>query len=292
MISRTPQPDRAGRRRRRKPGSSSSWLVYAALIAASVFALLPIFWGLSTSLKPLQEISAFPPRWIPEAPTLNNWLRGVFSGRFVQYLSNTVLVVAISLAICTLFAAHAAHAAVRFDFRGKSTILSLMWATIMIPGVAIIVPLYTLAVDVRVYDTIWVLVLVYSAWLIPTLTWLLRGFVENIPVELEESARIDGCSRIQAFYRITFPLLGPGIVAGGLLVFIFIWNEFILGYSLVLSDKNRMVQVGVYFFVTEIGIDWGPLMAAALGSTIPIVVAYALMQRAFIQGLTGGAVKG
>ncbi len=291
-MSTVAKPTNRTRRTHRKPRLKNAWLIYATLIAASIYALLPVLWGLSTSFKSAKEISAYPPLWLPQAPTFDNWIQGVFSGRFLQYLTNTVLVVVFALVICIVFASHSAHAAVRFNFRGKAALLNLMWATIMIPGVAIIVPLYTLAVDVGLYDTMWALVLAYSAWLVPTLVWLLRGFVENVPIELEESARIDGSSRIGAFYRITFPLLRPGIVAGGLLVFIFIWNEFLMGYSLVLSDSNRIIQVGVYFFVTEVGIDWGPLMAAAIGSTIPIILAYAFMQRAFIQGLTGGAVKG
>ena len=181
---------------------------------------------------------------------------------------------------------------IRHAFTGRSLILNLMWGTVMIPGIAIIVPLYSLSVEAGIYDTLAVLVIVYSAWLVPTLVWLLRGFIANVPNELEEAARVDGCSRLGAFYRITLPLLKPGLLAGGVLVFIHIWNEFLIGYSLVLGDEHRLVQVGVYFFVTENGVAWGPLMAAAMGSVVPVIILYAILQRAFIQGLTGGAVKG
>jgi ABC-type glycerol-3-phosphate transport system permease component len=216
----------------------------------------------------------------------------VFSGKFGGYMLNTVIVVISALVRSQLLAAHMAHATTRYAFAGKALMLNLMWATVMIPGIAIVVPLYTLSVDVGIYDTLLVLILVYSAWLVPTLVWLLRGFVANVPNELEESARVDGCSRLGAFYRITLPLIRPGLIAGGMLVFIHIWNEFLIGYSLVLSDENRLLQVGVYFFVTENGIAWGPLMAAALGSIVPVIIAYSFLQRSFIQGLTGGAVKG
>lgn len=279
----------AAQRRLRALGHGLS---YAALILGCIFALLPILWGLSTSLKPVIEIGAFPPRWIPAAATGANWRSAVFSPRFSEYFVNTVIVVALALLLSLTLAAHAAHATVRHRFRGRATILNLMWATVMIPGIAIVVPLYALAVDVGLYDTLAVLVIVYSAWLVPTLIWLLRGFVANIPNELEESARVDGCSRLGAFYRITLPLLRPGLVAGSMLVFIHIWNEFLIGYSLVLGDAHRLLQVGVYFFVTENGVAWGPLMAAAMGSIVPVILAYAFLQRAFIQGLTGGAVKG
>lgn len=266
--------------------------VYIGLVLGSAFALLPILWGVSTSLKTVVGVNAFPPAWIPEPATLDNWKTAVFSGKYERYLQNTVVVIACTLVLSLILAAHAAHATVRHSFAGRRTMLNLMWATVMIPGIAIIVPLYSLAVSVGIYDTLLVLVLVYSAWLVPTLVWLLRGFVASIPSELEEAAFVDGCSRLKAFYRITLPLLRPGLLAGGVMVFIQIWNEFILGYSLVLSDDNRLLQVGVYFFVTENGIQWGPLTAAAIASVIPVVVAYAVLQRSFIQGLTGGAVKG
>jgi ABC-type glycerol-3-phosphate transport system permease component len=270
----------------------ASAATYVGLVIGSVFALLPILWGVSTSLKTVIGVNAFPATWIPDPVTVDNWDTAVFSGRYETYFRNTVIVIVCTLVLSLILAAHAAHATVRHDFAGRATVLNLMWATVMIPGIAIIVPLYSLAVTVGIYDTLLVLVLVYAAWLVPTLIWLLRGFVANIPNELEEAALVDGCTRLAAFYRVTLPLLRPGLLAGGVLVFIQIWNEFILGYSLVLSDEHRLLQVGVYFFVTENGIQWGPLTAAAMASVIPVVVAYAFLQRSFIQGLTGGAVKG
>jgi len=270
----------------------ASILVYAALAAGSVFALLPILWGVSTSFKSVADVSAFPSQWIPETVTFANWDVAVFSGRYGTYLLNTVIVISFTLLLSLGLAAHAAHATARYAFTGREAVLNFMWATVMIPGIAIIVPLYSIAVHVGMYDTLWVLVVVYSAWLVPTLIWLLRGFVANVPNELEEAARVDGCSRLGAFYRITLPLLKPGLLAGGVLVFIHIWNEFIVGYSLVLGNEHRLLQVGVYFFVTENGIAWGPLTAAAIASVLPVVLAYSFLQRSFIQGLTSGAVKG
>lgn len=273
----------------RAPGRIAA---YAGLVIGTVFAILPILWGLSTSFKSLADVTAFPSQWLPATPTVANWDLAVVNDRYGRYFVNTVIVIACTLLLSLGLAAHAAHATVRHAFRGRSLTLNLMWATVMIPGIAIIVPLYTLSVEAGLYDTLAVLVLVYSAWLVPTLIWLLRGFVANVPNELEEAARVDGCSRLGAFYRITLPLLRPGLMAGGVLVFIHIWNEFLVGYSLVLEDSNRLIQVGVYFFVTENGVAWGPLMAAAMASVVPVFICYAILQRSFIQGLTGGAVKG
>ncbi len=280
------------RNRRRGPSRLENFLVYAALGAALAFALLPLLWGLSTSLKAQIDVHKFPPVWIPSPPTIANYADAVFDIRFGRYLFNTLIVVFASLVLSTALALHAAWATVRFRFAGREGILLVMWATIMVPGIAVIVPLYMASVDLGLYDTLASLVIVYSAWLVPTLVWLLRGFIAAIPYELEEAARIDGCSRIGAFWRVTMPLLRPGLLAAGVLVFVMVWNEFLIGYSLTLSDGNRMIQVGIYYFMTETGVEYGPLTAAAIASIAPIAVLYALLQRAFIQGLTGGAVKG
>jgi ABC-type glycerol-3-phosphate transport system permease component len=266
--------------------------VFLILCLALAFALLPILWALSTSFKTMQESNAWPPTWIPRSPTITNYTETLFGTRFLQYLFNTVLVAVLTSILGLFLASHAAYAVARWQFRGKKTMLVLMWSTIMIPGVAIVVPLYLFAIDVGLYDTIWALVFVFSAWAIPTLVWLLRGFIASIPRELEESALIDGCSTLSAFYRITLPLMRPGLLAGMVLIFVLIWNEFLIAYALVLSDDRRLVQVGIYYFVTEVGIQWGQLMAAAMAAIVPMMLIYAVFQRAFIRGVTAGAVKG
>jgi len=278
------------RRQHLKPGAAVA--AYAAVLLACAFALLPVLWGLSTSFKTTQEVHAWPPTWLPAAPTLDNWRLAVLDARFMRYVGNTLLVVGGSLLLSLGLALLAAWATVRLRFRGRDGLLLMMWSTIMVPGIAVVVPLYAVAVEVGVYDTLLAPGLVFSAWLVPTLVWLLRGFIAAVPAELEESAQIDGCTPLGAFARVTVPLLWPGLVAGSILVFVMIWNDFLIAYSLTLSDENRLVQVGIYAFMTETGVEYGPLCAAAIASIIPIVALYALLQRYFIQGLTGGAVKG
>jgi ABC-type glycerol-3-phosphate transport system permease component len=278
------------RRRRLRPAAAAA--AYATVALACAFALLPVLWGLSTSFKTTQEVHAWPPSWLPAAPTGANWALAVFDARFLRYVVNTLLVVGGALVLSLGLALPAAWATVRFRFRGREGLLLLMWSTIMVPGIAVVVPLYVVAVEAGIYDTLLAPALVFSAWLVPTLVWLLRGFIAAVPAELEESAQIDGCTPLGAFARVTVPLLWPGLVAGAILVFVMIWNDFLIGYSLTLSDENRLVQVGIYAFMTETGVEYGPLCAAAIASIMPIVALYALLQRHFIQGLTGGAVKG
>jgi ABC-type glycerol-3-phosphate transport system permease component len=262
-------------------------------VFAVVFALSPILWALLTSLKTPAEVAEYPPTLLPRTWTFDNYIGAVFeNAHFLGYLWNTTLIVALVTVLSLVVSAHAAYAVARFSFRGRDALMLMMFSTIMIPGVAIIIPLYMLSVKVGLYDTIWVLILVYGAWLTPTLVWLLRGFVAGIPVDLEEAAWIDGCTRIGAFYRIVFPLLRSGLLAGIVLVFANVWNEFLLGYSLVQSDEVRIIQVGIYSNLTDVGVEWGRLTAAAIVAILPILVAYAFLQKAFIQGLSAGAVKG
>ena len=265
--------------------------IYTVLAAATGFVLLPLLWALSTSLKAITDVNSTTPVWIPDRLTLDNYMIAVLNPKFLLYLRNTLIVIALSLLLSLLLATHAAWAVARYRFAGKRAMLFLMWATIMIPGISILVPLYLMSIEFGLYDTFAALVLVFSAWAVPTLVWLLRGFIAGIPVELEEAAKIDGCTSAGAFYRIVVPLLPPGMLAGGVLVVVLIWNEFLIPYSLVQSNERRLIQVGIYSFITETGIEWGPMMAALIGSLIPILILYAFFQRYFVKGLTGGSVK-
>jgi multiple sugar transport system permease protein len=244
-------------------------------------------------LKSPQEVALYPPTLLPQNPTLENYRGAVFhNDTFLHYLFNTALIVVAATILCLALSAHAAYAVGRFRFRGANLIMFAMFSTIMVPGVAVVLPLYILSVKAGLYDTIAVLILVYSAWLTPTLIWLLRGFVISIPVELEEAARIDGCSRLGVLYRVTFPLLRSGVLAGAVLIFANIWNEFLIGYSLVQSETSRVVQVGIYANLTEVGVQWGRLTACAVTAMVPVLIVYAFLQKAFVQGLSAGAVKG
>jgi multiple sugar transport system permease protein len=153
------------------------------------------------------------------------------------------------------------------------------------------VPLYLVISRIGAYDTRTALVAVYAATVLPTVVWLLRGFVARVPKELEEAAEVDGCSPFGSFVRVTLPLLRTGIVAAAVFIFVTIWNDFLIAYSLVQAESNRTIQIGIYFFVSDTGVQWGRMMAAVLVSSIPVLTIYALLQRSFIQGMGGGAVK-
>jgi len=287
-------PARENSKRRRTAAATAGKIATTLLLAFAVlFATVPIIWALLTSLKDQREIALYPPTFFPHHVTLDNYFHAVFyNGTFLHYLFNTAVIVVAATILCLLCASHAAHAVARHKFRGSGVMMFAMFSTIMIPGVAVVIPLYMLSVKAGIYDTILVLILVYSAWLTPTLVWLLRGFVLVIPVELEEAGRIDGYSRLGVFYRVTLPLLRPGLLAGAVLIFANIWNEFLLAYSLVQSETARVVQVGIYANLTEVGVQWGRLTAAAVAAMVPVLIVYIFLQKAFVQGLSAGAVKG
>jgi ABC-type glycerol-3-phosphate transport system permease component len=185
-----------------------------------------------------------------------------------------------------------AYVAAHFEFRFKRVILLAVLATAMVPGISVLVPLYLLSHRLSIHDSYFALVLVYSAWMTPQAVWLMTDFFKSIPAELEESARIDGCSRLSAFLRIMLPLSRPGLVATSMVVFIYVWNDFLIAVALTASDDMRTNQVGLVRYISDVGVSWGNFMAYAFMITLPPIVLFVTLQRKFIQAMTGGAVKG
>jgi ABC-type glycerol-3-phosphate transport system permease component len=208
-----------------------------------------------------------------------------------NYLNAAVLAIGTSFLVLTV-GIHAGYAAARFQFRGKNALLFVLLSTVMVPGIVTLIPLYFLAVKLGLHDTYTVLILAYASWQTPTVVWILRAFFENIPREIEESALIDGCSRLGAFYRIVLPLSQPGLASAAIIVSVWVWNEFIMALNLTSSDAIRPLTVGLFFFIGESGIEWGKMAAGASGALVPVIVLFLFLQRRFIQGLTAGASKG
>jgi multiple sugar transport system permease protein len=270
---------------------SRLYLALAAIVACA-FALGPILWGVLTALKPGEEILTYPPRWLPSPITLTHFVTVWQDGYFPTYFRNSLFVTAIATMLSLAFAVHAAYGLARFDFVGKTGLMLTILATSMIPGVAILVPLYNISVNVGLYNSFAGVILVYTAWNIPLLVWLLKGFFESVPVELEEAALVDGCGRFRAFYLIVLPMARPGLLAGSIMVMMFIWNDFLINFTLTISEDRRLLPVGLYAYISNIGIDWGPLMAATVLSLVPIIIAFLILQRWLVEGLMAGAVKG
>jgi N,N'-diacetylchitobiose transport system permease protein len=261
-------------------------------LAVAAVMLFPIYWMVATAFKPGRDILSLTPKWIPNPITLENFQYAVQRPYFVDDVRNSLVIVGSMLVIGLAVAFLAAVGTARFGFKGRTGYLVMIIGVQMVPLNALIIPVYLMLDSVGQTDALPGVVAVYLAVVLPFMIWTLRGFVANIPPELEEAAMIDGCTRVGAAVRITFPLVGPGLVATAIFGFIQAWNEYIVAYVLLSSPNNQTLTVWLASFTTNHGPEWGPLMAAATLTGLPVVALFLVLQRYLAGGLTAGAVKG
>ncbi|KOU35763.1 MULTISPECIES: carbohydrate ABC transporter permease [unclassified Streptomyces] len=256
-----------------------------------VTAGFPVYWMLNTAFKPAKDAIDPDPHLFPTNFTLDNFKRalqiGDFWGSIGRSLTVSVVVVVIGIAVGLL----AALAISRFAFRGRKIVIVGILAVQMVPLVAMIIPVFLLLNDLGQYDKLSGLIITYLTFILPFTVWTLRGFIVNVPKELEEAAMVDGCSRTGAFIRVVFPLLAPGMVATSVYGFIQAWNEYL--YALMLMSQNHQTAtVWLSNFTTQHGTEYAPMMAGSTMMAVPIVILFLLVQRKMAAGLTAGAVKG
>jgi N,N'-diacetylchitobiose transport system permease protein len=261
-------------------------------LAVAAVMLFPIYWMIATAFKPGREILTLAPTWFPSPVTLENFQNAISRPFFLDDVKNSLIIVGVMLVLALVIGFLAAVGAARFGFRGRTAYLVMMIAVQMVPLNALIIPLYLTLDGIGQVDALPGVIAVYLAAVLPFMIWTLRGFVANVPVELEESAMIDGSSRFGAFWRITFPLVAPGLVATAIFSCIQAWNEYIIAYVLLSSPSNQTLTVWLASFTTNHGPEWGPLMAGATITGLPVVAFFLLLQRYLVGGLTAGSVKG
>lgn len=284
-----------GAPRRHGPGgwTASGWLF---LVTITLFACLPMLWMLVTSLKTQFAALQYPPEWIPSEPTLEEYVRLLSPendvGReFLIYLWNSVLVSAATTALGVIVAVPAAYAFSRFRFPGRSLLFYAVLVRNMFPAVVFLIPLFILMRWLGLVNTHASLILTYLTFVLPLSIWLLKGFYDNIPPQLEQAARIDGATRLEAFLRVVMPLSAPGIVATAIYSFIVAWNEYVYALTF-LNDKSKLTSpVGLQRFFAEYSTNWPGLMAASFIMSVPVVVLFLVLQKYFVRALTEGAVK-
>lgn len=264
---------------------------YLLLGIAAVIACLPLYWGLITSFKTGSSLLNLPPSWVPLSPTVQNFKYVWENTSLPTNLLNSCYITVITCAITLVLAFHAAYASTRLNFRGRGFALLVLLMTIMVPAMVTLVPQYLLASQFNLINTRQVLIIVFTAWQIPLAVWILRAHISRIPVEVEDAARVDGCSRLRAMYRIVLPLSWPGIAAATIIVFVWVWNEFIVAVTLTTSDAAQPVSAGLYQFVSETGVEWGRLSAGAMIALVPPVILFVILQRRFVEGLSAGSGK-
>lgn len=265
---------------------------YCILVFLALFTVFPIFWALSTSLKPDVEVTTFPPILLPSKINPENYKKVIFTSNFPTYIKNSLTVTFICVLTSTVLASHCAYAIARFHIKHRKALMFGILMTSMIPTVALLIPLYIIAVNVKLYNTRVLLVIIYSAWRTPVLTWMLRGYFETIPRELEEAAYIDGCGKTRTFYKIILPICTPALASSALLTAVYVWNDFLVSFTFVTKEELKMLSVGLYGYITQYGIQWGELMAAVSLSIIPIIILFVCLQKKFVAGMSAGAVKG
>ncbi len=264
------------------------------LVGLLAFAVMifPIYWMIATAFKPGRDILSLEPRWVPAPATLANFVDALARPFFWSSVRSSLIVVLTVVAVSLALAFVAALGVARFGFRGRRAFLVMILVVQMVPLTALVIPIYLLMDAAGTTDTLGGVIVTYLAFIVPFMVWTLRGFVANIPIELEEAAMIDGCTRGGAFLRIVFPLCAPGLVATAIFAFIQAWNDYIIAYVLLRSPDQQTLTVWLASFTTNRGTDWGPLMAGATMTSVPVVAFFLLVQRHVTTGLTAGAVKG
>ena len=285
---RAPLPRRKPSRRQR----AGRWGWNA--VGLFVFAVMtfPVYWMVSTAFKLPRDIQDYVPHWFPSPATLDNFSAAIHRAYFWDVVKNSLIIVSVVVLLSLVLAFLAAVALAKFRFVGWRAAIVLIIAVQMVPVNGLIIPLYITLANEHLVNTLTGCIVTYLTFVLPFCVWTLRGFVLGVPRELEEAAMVDGSTRIGAFCRILLPLVAPGLVATSIFAFILAWNEFILGYILLSSPEKQTLTVWLAGFSSSRGTDWGPLMAAATLTALPVVVFFLLVHRRIAFGLTAGAVRG
>jgi multiple sugar transport system permease protein len=292
-----------GRRRARRAGWGRI-LTYVALTGWVLFVLFPLYWVVSMSFKQEIDIFAQPIKLFSFQPTINNYLNvlnlsragesantGAASSDFPAYFANSLIVVGCSIVVTVVLGTLAAYAIARYRFAGREQLAILVLIVRMIPLMAIITPLYVIYHTWNLYNTYQGLILVYQLIGIPFFVWLMRSHILSVPRELEDAARVDGCSLLQILWLVVIPLVAPGLVASGILVFIYMWNNFIFGLLLG-NTAVQPVTVGILNYMGYDQIQYARMAAASVICITPEIAVGIYIQRYIIKGLSSGSIKG
>ena len=267
-------------------------LRWILIIFFAVYTLFPLLWLLSSSLKTNFEFLAKSPFALPARPQWINYKNALTVAGLGRMLLNSVIVGAFATLVNVIIASMGAYCISRFRFRGRESVYTLFTAGILVPLSALMVPYFVIINKLGLYNTYGGMILLYSAIGIPMSTFLIRGLMDSIPMDLEEAAYIDGCGFYGRFFHIILPLSRTGIVTAATFQFLTCWNEFIFANLIVSSEKLRTIQVGIRYFTNQFSTDYVSMYAAIVISIVPSIVGYVLFQEQIIAGMTSGAVKG
>jgi multiple sugar transport system permease protein len=268
------------------------WIGNGLLVVMLIWTLVPFYWMIATSLKKDKEIYGFEATLVPRHPTLDAYRLLFAKTPFVKYVKNSIIVAVATTAASLVFGCLGAYALARLRFRGRKTIASGLVFTYLVPPSLLFIPLFAVMSTFRLVDTYHGLVLAYLGFTVPFCTWLLMGYFRSVPLELEEAALVDGCSRMGTLVRIILPMSLPVLAVVAFFSFTQAWGEFLYAQVFVSSNEVRTVTAGISNFIVEDVFFWGPMMGSAVLSALPPVILYLVFQRWVVKGLTLGGVKG
>ena len=267
-------------------------LPYVVALGFAGFAMFPLLWALITSLKSERDIISSRLMLFPYPATLHNYAAIWTQSNLPGLMWNSAVTTFITVAICVLAGTPAAYSVSRHRYRGRDQVLLFYLVLRMFPVVLMVIPLFVIMRALGLLDTRLGLALAYTAFLLPIYIWMLKGFFDAIPPELEEAARIDGCTRLGAMVRVILPLVQGGLWACAVFTGISAWNEYLFALMLTTSSGSRTWPVGLQLMVGEFQLPWGALSAGGILSILPVLVLFSIVQRSMVRGLAAGAVKG
>lgn len=277
--------------RLRSRSRAAGVLPYLVVVLCALVLLPPLAWVLVTSFKRGADTVTYPPQWTPSPFSFEGYI-GVFrtSGRFFL---NSFLYAIASIAVALLVCIPAAYVATRYRSRRLEAVMTTILVLCMVPAMAVLVSLYALYAKSPLFNSYPLLIIVYTGMICGQTILFLRSFIENVPLEIEEAAAVDGCTRRQILWRIVIPLIRPGIAAIAIYIFVFVWNDYLIGTVLTTTEAMRPVQNGlVRYLETNYGTSWGLFSAYVILAFLPVLAIFVGFQRWFIEGLTAGGVKG
>lgn len=266
-------------------------LLYFGLAMLVVWVSVPFTWMILTSIKPAEEVYRVPLEYFPREPTLANYSEILAISSFPRQFMNSAIVSVCTAVFSVVLASLAGYGLSRFRFPGARFMETFILMTQMFPGVLLVIPYFVIISKVGLFNTYPAMIIAYTSFALPFSTWMLKGFFESVPRELDEAAMVDGCSRFRAFTSVIVPVSLPGIVATIIFSFILAWNEFLFALVLTSSESMYPVTVGIASFIGQWRIAYETMMAASVIATVPTIALYMCLEKHLVQGLTAGAVK-
>jgi multiple sugar transport system permease protein len=267
-------------------------VLFILALAVVLVLLFPIFWMIRISLTPEPDLFVIPPKVLSGKLNLDGYI-GLFTRiRITRFYINSIIVALGTVATCIFCGSLTGYSFSRFEYRGRKTLMVVTLSAQMFPWALLIISLYIFYIRTKLLDSYPGLILAHTTFALPLTTWIIKSYFDTIPRELEESAFVDGCSRLGTLWKIILPLTTPGILAAGIYAFIFSWNDFLFGLTLTTKEKMRILAPGIAMtFLGEWDYRWVDMMSSSISVTIPVVIMFLFLQKYFIEGLTAGALK-